>query len=69
MEEAKIIYKENNFLELNMLDLDKNISVFDEKNPEKKWENIFLIASFHHLQNFEERKKVIEILFKILEKG
>jgi len=69
LEEAKRFYPENNFLELNMLDLDKNIFVFDEKNPEKKWENIFLIASFHHLDNLENREKVMKNLFNILKKG
>jgi len=62
LDEAKKFFPKNNFLELNMLDLEK---------INKKFDYIFLIASFHHLENIEDRKKVLNNLnnlLKILEK-
>ena len=52
LSEAKKIYPENDFLELNMLDLDTL--------KWKQFDYIFFIASFHHLENFEYRLDVIK---------
>jgi SAM-dependent methyltransferase len=51
LEEAKKNHIENDFLELNMLDLDKIWEKFDY---------IFFIASFHHLDSLENRLKVLK---------
>ncbi len=52
--EAKKTYIDKEFLNLDMLDLDKI--------ENQKYDFIFLIASFHHLQTIDER---IEVLNKI----
>jgi hypothetical protein len=44
-------------LELNKLIIKEN----------KKYINIFLIASFHHLKNIEDRLKVFKNIYKLLE--
>lgn len=51
LEEASKLHPENQFLNLNMLDLDKIESKFDA---------IFFIASFHHLQTLEDRIEVLK---------
>lgn len=51
LEEASKLHPENEFLNLNMLDLDKLESKFDA---------IFFIASFHHLQTLEDRIEVLK---------
>jgi SAM-dependent methyltransferase len=60
LDEAKKIYPKNDFLELNMLDLDKV--------KWQKFDYIFFIASFHHLENFEYRLEVITKLKWLLKK-
>lgn len=56
--EAKNKFWSDDFLVLDMLDLDK-LKV-------KNFESVFFIASFHHLLTIEERKKVLEDLKKII---
>lgn len=51
LEEAKNLHKEFEFLNLDMLDLDK---------LEQKFDAIFFIASFHHLQKIEDRIEVLK---------
>ncbi|PID86296.1 hypothetical protein CSB08_01390 [Candidatus Gracilibacteria bacterium] len=58
--EAKKAYPKYNFLELDMLDL---------KKINKKFSDIFFIASFHHLKTIEERLLVLSSLHNLLEKG
>lgn len=63
LEEAKKLHPESDFLESNMLDLDKIL-----KSDNSKFDIIFFIASFHHLQTFEERLLVLEKAKKLLNK-
>jgi len=58
LEEAKNSFPEKEFLELNMLDLDK---------INKKFNNIFFIASFHHLDNLKDREEVLDKAYNLLE--
>jgi len=58
--EAKKKYKDYNFLNIDMLNLDK---------IKKKYDFIFFIASFHHLKNLEERLKVLQKTSKLLNKN
>jgi len=58
LEEAKKEHPENDFLNLNMLDIDK---INEEFN------NIFFIASFHHLDNLEDRLNVLKKAYDLLE--
>ena len=60
LNEAKKEYTSYNFLELNMLDLNK---------INKKYDVIFLIATFHHLKNMKERLKVLKNISTLLEKN
>lgn len=57
LEEAKKLHNNYKFLKNDMLDLYK---------IKEKFDFIFFIASFHHLKNIEERKKVIEYSKKLL---
>jgi len=61
LKEAKKIHQDfnKNFLELNMLNIDK---------IEKKYNYIFFIASFHHLNNLEDREEVLFKAYNLLEK-
>lgn len=59
LEEARKKYSENNFLELNMLDIEK---------VEEEFNVAFLIASFHHLNNYDDRLRMLKRLNKKLEK-
>jgi hypothetical protein len=54
------LHPEARFLHLNMLDLD---SIKDKVNC------IFFIASFHHLNNIEDRFSVLKKAYDILEDG
>lgn len=57
--EARKMHPEVDFLHLDMLNLE-----------ELKWQtftDIFLIASFHHLETMEQRQKVMADLFDLLE--
>lgn len=58
--EAKKQYPDYDFFQANMLEAEKVL------NP-KKFKNIFLIASFHHLQNLEEREKMMVVLKQLLD--
>jgi len=58
LEEAKREHQENNFLNLNMLNIGK---INEEFN------NIFFIASFHHLDNLEDRLNVLRKAYDLLE--
>lgn len=54
--EARKNFPGQEFEKKNMLDIDVSLQ-----------ENIFLIASFHHLQTFWERQKMMHILFESLQ--
>ena len=56
--EAKKLHPENEFLELNMLDISK---------IKQKFNHIFFIASFHHLNTIKDRKKVLSKAYDLLE--
>jgi len=66
LEEAKKIHTdfEENFLELNMLDIDSPLLT---KEGTRGLSNIFFIASFHHLNNIEDREEVIKKAYDLLE--
>jgi len=57
LDQAKLEYKEANFLQLNMLDIDK---------LEHKFDYIFFIASFHHLDNLYDRLEVLKKAYNLL---
>jgi len=59
LEEAIKSFPEQKFLELNMLDLDK---------IENRFNNIFFIASYHHLDNIEDREETLKKAYNLLEK-
>ena len=59
LEEARKSFPEQKFLELNMLDLDK---------IENRFNNIFFIASYHHLDNIEDREETLKKAYNLLEK-
>ena len=56
--EAKTKFRENNFLVCDMLEL--------SKIKQKDFESIFFIASFHHLNTFNQRKEVLLQLKNII---
>lgn len=58
LKEAKKINPESDFMELNMLDLDKL--------EWQKFDYIFFIASFHHLEKMEDRISVLKKAKKLL---
>ena len=58
LEEAKKLHTNNEFLELNMLNLD---------TLHNNYNVIFLIASFHHLMNFDDRLKTLRHVFNLLD--
>jgi len=60
IEEAKKTYKDKDFLVLDMTSID-NIE-------NKKFDFIFFIASFHHLQKFDERMEVLQKAKNLLKK-
>ncbi len=55
--EAKKYYPKNNFLNLDMIDLDK---------IKDKFSNIFFIASFHHLKTINDREDVLKKAYDLL---
>ena len=59
LKEASSLHPEAWFLHLNMLDID---------SINKKFDYIFFIASFHHLDNIDSRKKVLEKVSRLLNK-
>ncbi len=59
LEEAKKIYPEFDFLELDMIKVDK---------IKEKFDVIFLIATFHHLNSYEDRLKVLKKIYNLLNK-
>lgn len=59
LNEAWEIYKWVNFKEINMLDINKITNKLD---------TIFFIASFHHLDNLEDRISVMKQTYNILDK-
>lgn len=61
LDEAKKLYEWYDFLELDMLDLNK----LWENN---KYDYIFFIASYHHLYSLEERIKVLKYSYDLLKK-
>lgn len=61
LKEAQKLHPWYNFLTLDMLEL--------EKLEIKDFDYIFFIASFHHLDSFEKRKKVLDISRNILNKN
>lgn len=60
IDEAKKSYKNKDFLVLDMLSIDQI--------KDRKFDFIFFIASFHHLQTIEERTQVLEKAKKLLKK-
>ncbi len=60
LEEASLIHPEARFLHLNMLDIDKVSDKFDY---------VFMIASFHHLDTLEKRKQFLDKLKNVLNKN
>jgi SAM-dependent methyltransferase len=60
IEEAKNIHKNRDFLEIDMLDLYK---------IDKKYDFIFFIASYHHLENISDREKVLSYTKNLLNPG
>jgi len=60
IDEAKKSYKNKNFLVLDM--------TFIDKIENKKFDFIFFIASFHHLQTLEERIEVLQKAKDLLNK-
>ena len=67
LEEAKEIHQDfsENFLELNMLDLDSHLLL---KEGARGKDAIFFIASYHHLNNLEDREEVLSKAYNLLEK-
>ena len=59
LKSAKNNFPDKEFLELNMLNIDKINKLFN---------NIFFIASFHHLDNLENREEVLKKAYNLLEK-
>ena len=67
LQEAKKIYPENNFLQLNMLDLDKiPLSKSFSLGGKDLFDYIFFIASFHHLDNLQNRIEVLKKAYNLL---
>lgn len=58
LEEAKKIYPENNFQELNMININ---------SLHNKYNVIFFIASFHHLNSLNDRMFVLKQVYDLLE--
>jgi len=56
--EARKNYSDNEFLELNMLDINK---------IKDRFTHIFFVASFHHLNTIKDRKKVLKKAYNLLE--
>ncbi len=59
LEEANLIHPEARFLHLDMKDVD---------NIKDSFDNIFFIASFHHLDSIEDRLEVLKKAYNLLEK-
>jgi SAM-dependent methyltransferase len=62
IDEAKISFPNKDFAVWNMLDI---LDILWENT----YENIFLIASFHHLETLSEREKMIQKLYRACEPG
>lgn len=58
LKEANEVYKDNSFLELDMLKIN---------TLHNKYNVIFLIASFHHLKTIKNRTDVLKKIFNLLE--
>lgn len=58
LKSAKRNFWDKEFLELNMLNIDKITTKFN---------NIFFIASYHHLDNLENREEVLKKVYNLLE--
>jgi len=65
LEEAKKNFPNKEFLELNMLDLNSSLLT---REGARGWDNIFFIASYHHLDNLEDREEVLSKAYNLLEK-
>jgi len=59
LECARNNFPKKEFLNLNMLDLDKISG--------KKFSFIFFIASYHHLQTIEDRETVLKKAYNLLD--
>ena len=57
IEEAKKIYPKFNFLELDMVKIDK---------IKEKFDFVFFIASFHHLKSYDSRLEVLKKVYNLL---
>jgi len=58
LKEAQNLHSQNEFLELNMLNIWK---------IKQKFSDIFFVASFHHLDNLKDRELVLEKAYNLLE--
>lgn len=64
LKEAKNTYPHENFFLIDMIDISwENLAKFTKKNS---FDIIFFIASFHHLDSFGKRKKVLSEAKKLL---
>ncbi len=65
LEEAKTLHPdfEKQFCGLNMLDIDSPLLT---REGLKGWNNIFFIASFHHLDTLQDREEVLQKAFDLL---
>lgn len=57
LDEAKIIHIDSDFQKLNMINID---------SIKKKFDVIFLIASYHHLNNLKDREDVLKKISNLL---
>lgn len=64
LDEAKILHPWYEFHEFDMQDIWKNNLLQKER-----FDVIFLIASFHHLETLESRKTVLHHIYNLLKKG
>mgnify|MGYP001949321962 CR=1 FL=1 len=62
LDEAKVSYPDMDFVRANMLDVNQVTTI-------QKFTNIFLIASFHHLDTVENRQQLLTDLYSILSSG
>ncbi len=62
IQEGQARFPDQRFLVWDMLEIDKLLM-------ERAYENIFLIASFHHLDSLEKREKMMQLLYSRLQAG
>jgi len=62
IDEARKIHENAEFIIANMLEIESLLKG-------KKFSQVFLIASFHHLETLEEREDMMEKLYKLTQEG